>query len=254
MDAAAAVAAAQRVADAHKWAKDRGDAIKGVAAVAKVKAADEAQDWFKARDAVIEQGKVAEAKAKDAMKKKPETKEQLEVREARKQAREKDAAEKKLQTKLHGKVAPPITPMVATDPEAAPAPVAAAPLPVPAYDAPDASAPVVSPAATGPAPAPDRSAELPTAAAEAEFTQSCVAVEGAAVDSKWCQVSCNHNPPVCPETMCSCEACTGEGCAAVVPSPAPVVPGAATAAPDDTDEDEPTRMAALYHAKIAESA
>ena len=259
-------AAAQRVADAHKWAKDRGDAIKGVTAVAKVKAEDEAQDWFKARDAVIEQGKVAEAKAKDAMKKKPETKEQLEVREARKQAREKDAAEKKLQTKLHGKVAPPITPMVATDPEAAPAPVAAplpetapapvadAPLPVPAYDAPDASAPVVSPAATGPAPAPDRSAELPTAAAEAEFTQSCVAVEGAAVDSKWCQVSCNHNPPVCPETMCSCEACTGDGCAAVVPSPAPVVPGAAPAAPEDTDEDEPTRMAALYHAKIAESA
>jgi hypothetical protein len=41
-------AAAQRVADAHKWAKDRGDAIKGVTAVAKVKAEDEAQDWFKA--------------------------------------------------------------------------------------------------------------------------------------------------------------------------------------------------------------
>ena len=246
-------AAAKRIADAHKWAKDRGDAIKGVAAVSQVKAEDEAQDWFKARDAVIEQGKLAEAKAREAMKKKPETKEQIEMREARKLAREKEAAERKLQTKLHEKAAPPTdpeaapAPVAAPLPETAPAPVAEAPLPVPAYDAPvPALAPEVSPAATGPAPAPDRSAELPKPAAEAEFTQSCVAVEGSAVDSKWCQVSCNHNPPVCPETMCSCEACTGEGCA-LVPSPAPKTAG-------DTDEDEPSRMAARYNAKVDEAA
>jgi hypothetical protein len=225
-------AAKQRVADAHEWTKARDNAIQGVTAISKSKTEDEAQDWFKARDAVLEQAAKAKAAAKDSVL------EQTEAQKARQQARQQD----RLQTKLHREAAPPAT----TAPEAA-APVA---VPLPAAAPAAAPLPEVASAA---APV----AELVTplvAAAELADAKSCVAVSGAAVDDKWCQQSCNHNPPMCPESMCTC----AEG---AMPSPAAVAqaaadePAAAEAGADNVQAgaDEPTKVAELRETRSVTS-
>jgi len=69
-------------------------------------------------------------------------------------------------------------------------------------------------------------------------TKSCVAVAASVVDDTWCQQSCNHNPPVCPEAMCTCAG----GASPSPASGAKVAPGAA---------QKPSKAASLYRLLVS---
>jgi len=78
-----------------------------------------------------------------------------------------------------------------------------------------------------------------TAASGADDAKRCVAVESAVVDDTWCDTSCNHDPPMCPEAMCTCAR-------GALPSPAPGAQFAPGATDEPNNKELRDKAASLY--------